>query len=350
MWKAVLFILFVSCASLWFGKAAIETQLFTPQIRDHALFFEIKPGTGIKAVLKQLEQQQLLKNSALFFWYQQIQGKQQKTIKVGEYLIDPQDTPQMILDKFYKGQIFLHKLGFREGLTYHEIAQELANSGLISEKQVIALCENREFLNKHGIAQDNCEGYLHPETYFFPRQKNPEDIVGAIIDMHFKVYKQIIAPIIKEHPVQIGDKVLSDHDIITLASIVEKETGAKEERPKIAGLFLNRLRIDMRLETDPTVIYAVFKHRGTFNGNLTKADLALDVPYNTYQRKGLPPGPICNPGLAALQAVVQPEPTNALFFVSKNNGTHEFCRDYVCHQNAVKHWQIDYFKQAGQTH
>lgn len=298
--------------------------------------FEIEPGMSPRAVIRKMERAGLVKHGDLFYMYAKLNHL--TAIKSGEYAIDPKASALEILRKFNRGEVMLHPLSFAEGLHYREIAAQLQASGLISSEALIALCEDKAFLKSLHVEGETCEGYLFPSTYFFAKGTPPKSIVSKLIRQHFEAFSQAL--LAEQKPFK-----LTRQEIVTLASIVEKETAAPSERPHIASIFLNRLQKGMRLETDPTVIYAVMRQRGSFDGNLTRADLRLDIPYNTYQRTGLPPGPICNPGLAAITAVIHPQSSDSLYFVSRNDGTHEFCPDYQCHLKAVKRWQVDYFKK-----
>jgi UPF0755 protein len=202
-----------------------------------------------------------------------------------------------------------------------------SRAGFANMDEFVRLCRDRTFIQSLGIQADSLEGYLFPETYLFPRDTSTQDVIKAMAARFFKVWDKY-ADMARGHE-------LSRHQIITLASIVEKETGAPQERPMIAAVFLNRLKKKMRLETDPTVIYGI----PDFDGNLTKKHLQTPTPYNTYVIDGLPPGPIANPGEDSIKAVLQPANTDYLFFVSKNDGTHQFSRTLKEHNQAVSQYQ-----------
>jgi UPF0755 protein len=188
-------------------------------------------------------------------------------------------------------------------------------------------------MRKLGVPATTAEGFLYPDTYVLPKGRKPASIVTEMVE-HFKVaYAKV-----KAEPG--ADASLNELKTVTLASIVEKETGAASERPHISCVFHNRLRIGMRLQTDPTVIYAVLLATGNFDGNLTKANLQTPHPYNTYTNYGLPPGPISNPGLAALEATLHPMQCKDLYFVARGDGTSVFCPDLVCQNRNVQRYQI----------
>jgi len=217
----------------------------------------------------------------------------------------------------------------------------LAAQGWVDAPTFERLCDDAAFLGEHGIPGPTCEGYLFPETYTFAREVPATTIFATL----FSMFKKELAAATAGGS---GPMSLSPRELTTLASIVEKETGAADERPRIACLFYNRLRAKppWRMETDPTVIYAATLADPSFDGNLKAYHLRqLDNPYNTYKRYGLPPGPIANPGRGAFAAVVHPSECSDFFFVSMNNGRHAFCPTLECHNEQVQKWQIDYFRR-----
>jgi UPF0755 protein len=191
----------------------------------------------------------------------------------------------------------------------------------------MALSADAETAKAYGFSGPGLEGYLFPDTYHLSRGMTPR----AVIDVMVKRFFAVMGPFSEA----IRQSGMSLEQVVTLASIVEKETGAPEERPLIAGVFLKRLKNNMRLESDPTVIYGI----DPFDGNLKKEDLRTHTPYNTYLIKGLPPGPISSPGLEAIKAVLFPAQTDFLYFVSKNDGTHHFSKTFSEHRKAVRKYQ-----------
>ena len=214
-----------------------------------------------------------------------------------------------------------------EGFTSAQIAELLGKKGLVEKGEFLLLTGDQDLVRRYGIAGAGLEGYLYPDTYRFYRGMT----ALSVVDVMVKRFKEVTAPFV-ERAEQLG---MAFEDIVALASIVEKETGLAEERPVIASVFLNRLKRGIRLESDPTVIYGLTG----FNGNLTRKDLSKPTPYNTYLIPGLPPGPIANPGLDAIKAVLFPAKTNYLYFVSKNDGSHYFSRTLAEHNRAVMIYQ-----------
>jgi len=223
--------------------------------------------------------------------------------------------------------VITYPVTFPEGYTIEQIADVLDRNELVEKKAFVSLAHNPAVLKKYNITGPSLEGYLYPDTYHLARGISS----SAAVDTMVNRFRQLIGPLEKRAEV-VG---MTIEDVIILASIVEKETGLAEERPMIASVFLNRLKQGMRLESDPTVIYGI---KG-FNGDLTRKDLREPTLYNTYVIRGLPIGPIANPGLEAIKAVLFPEETDYLYFVSKNDGSHQFSKTLSEHNKAVRLYQ-----------
>lgn len=251
-----------------------------------------------------------------------------RRIQAGEYSLSASLAPREILQILVDGRVRRHRITIAEGLTVAQIAALVEAAGLASAEAFQAAATDPAALAVAGIEADSFEGYLFPETYFFTRSDTAADMVAAMAAR----FREVFRPEWHRRAAEMGWTV---HQVVTLASIVEKETGAPSERALISGVFHNRLRRGMRLESDPTVIYAI----ADFDGNLTRNHLATSTAYNTYRIFGLPPGPIANPGAAAIRAALFPEETEALYFVSRNDGTHVFSRTYTEHLKAVRRYQ-----------
>jgi UPF0755 protein len=236
--------------------------------------------------------------------------------------------PAAILEALAAGRVANWKVAVPEGFTAAQIASRLAAEGLAEEEAFLAVANDPASASQLGVEGESLEGYLFPETYRLPRGLPPLEIARTMVEQFHSTWREI-AP-------GAAESGLSMREVVTLASIVEKETGVPAERPLIAAVFLNRLARGMRLETDPTVIYGI----EDFDGNLRRVDLEnAENPYNTYRIAGLPPGPIASPGAEALHAVVSPAESDHLFFVSRNDGTHVFSRTYAEHVAAVDRFQ-----------
>ncbi len=315
------------------GGGALHLSRFykTPQADPNlTLIYTIHRGQSFDTTARQLTQAGFCTSEAKFRFMATVYGLDKK-VKAGEYLLSGTMSPETILSILTRGKSYLHKITIPEGFTMAQIAEVVAKSGLGTAERIQTLCVSPRFLATMGLPEEapSLEGYLFPETYFFEKSVSEEAILATMVHR----FKTIFTPTLEEAGKALG---LTPHKVVTLASIIEKETGAAVERPLIASVFHNRLRKKMRLETDPTVIYGI----EGFNGNITRKDLRRKTPYNTYVIKGLPPGPIASPGLAALTAAVHPEKTAYLYFVSKKDGTHHFSPTFKEHKRAVRRYQL----------
>jgi UPF0755 protein len=288
----------------------------------------IPAGQPLAVTAGELERLGLVQSALKFRLLARWEGCDRR-LKAGEYSLTPALTPREILGIMGKGLVRLHRLTVPEGLTIAQIAELIDRTGLAAGADVVARATDPAQPRALGIAADTLEGYLFPETYFFPKTVTAEGILSAMVGR----FRAVFTPEWERRAAEMG---LSAHQAVTLASIIEKETGAPSERPLIASVFHNRLKRGMRLETDPTVIYGV----KNFDGNLTRRHLETPTPYNTYMIKGLPPGPIANPGKDSLWAALYPAQSDYLFFVSRNNGTHEFSTNFAEHNRAVQRFQV----------
>lgn len=286
----------------------------------------IKEGMRLKEISGMLEKDGLIKNSTVFILWAKIKGCS-RMIKAGEYRLNPSMSAGRIMEMLTRGEIVAHVVTIPEGYTIEQIADVLSSRGIIDREKFLKYTDQNGVEKNYGLEGPGLEGYLYPDTYQFALGLNARSIVDNMI----RRFKEIITPF----RVRIAESGMSLHEIITLASIVEKETGKADERPLIASVFLNRLRRNMRLESDPTVIYGI----KNFSGNLKKTDLTTYSPYNTYVIRGLPPGPIANPGLDSIKAVLFPARTKFLYFVSKNDGSHFFSDNLRDHNRAVYEYQ-----------
>ena len=306
---------------------SLQTRLQPADPNGETRVFNIERGSNLAGVAQALESDGLIRDARAFIAiaeWDQLSGK----LRAGEYDLSPASAPREILVHLTTGPTRMYSVSVPEGLRIRDVAERLAESGLVDAAEFEAAARNPEFVRSLGIEADDLEGYLFPETYRFPRGLSAEETARVFIDQFNEVWVDL-------EPLR-GELELSRHEIVTLASIVEKETGAAEERPRIASVFLNRQKPGMRLETDPTVIFGI----PDFDGNLRRIHLEDESNlYNTYRIRGLPPGPIASPGRAALRAVFEPEETSYLFFVSMGDGTHFFSTRYADHEAAVDRYQ-----------
>ena len=288
----------------------------------------VQSGQGFKPLSTLLYQKGVILNPVKFRLFARIRGYD-KHIKAGEYMLSSAMTPEKILEAMVDGKVHLHRLTIPEGYNLRQIAQAVENAGFATEADFLKAADNPDFVHAKGIDAQTFEGYLFPDTYYFPKDVTPENIISAMVKRFWSVFK----PEWKERAKTLG---MTIHQVITLASIIEKETAVADERPIISSVFHNRLKRNMRLESDPTVIYGI----GDYNGNITRKDLERPTPYNTYTIKGLPPGPISNTGAKAIEAALYPADGKFLYFVSKNNGTHHFSTNFKDHSRAVRKYQL----------
>jgi UPF0755 protein len=314
------------------GLAAVVHRQLQPMVQGSGdgtelRLFSVERGSSMGQVARELEAAALVRDARALELLARLRGCAEK-IQAGEYELSATWTPWQILDRITSGQVKTYTTVLPEGIRASEIAERLEQASLVDAESFLAVVRDESFVASLGIGAETLEGYLYPETYELPRSLPPEEVAKIMIAQFERAWHEI-EPAARE-------QALSKHEIVTLASIVEKETAEPSERPLIAAVFLNRLERRMRLETDPAVIYGI----ENFDGNLRRHHLRdADNPYNTYQIAGLPPGPIANPGIDALRAVVEPAESDYLYFVSKNDGTHHFSRSYREHVNAVNRYQ-----------
>jgi UPF0755 protein len=253
-------------------------------------------------------------------------------VKAGEYDLSAALSPNEILEKISSGAVSTYAVTLPEGLNIWEIAERIEQTGIASRSAVLELALSKQFATEIGLEADSLEGYLYPETYRFAKGTDPKSALRTMVQQFQDKWTA-------EDRALLARSGRTMHQLVSLASIVEKETGTPAERPRIAAVFLNRLSRGMRLQSDPTVIYGILRKTGSFSGNLRRVDLEADDPNNTYKRGGIPPGPIASVSMDAVRAVLSPERANFLYFVSRNDGTHQFSNTLVEHNKAVARYQ-----------
>ena len=288
----------------------------------------IRSGQPFKITTDILFKAGIIKNPFKFNLVARLKGYD-KQLKAGEYALAASMSPIKILEKLVKGKVKLYKLTVPEGLNINQIAELVAQEGFAEQAVFIESATDAAFAHEHGISAETFEGYLYPETYYFPKSVSTKTIVSSMV----KRFRLVFKPEWEERGQQLG---FSIHQVVTLASIIEKETGAPFERPLISSVFHNRLKKKMRLESDPTVIYGL----KNFDGNLNRKHLETLTPYNTYKIRALPPGPISNPGSESLEAALYPADTAYIYFVSKKDNTHQFSTNFNDHNQAVRKYQL----------
>ena len=305
------------------------THPFSDKTDEATVSVEITPGMTLNKISALLENRNLIGNSLSFRLLAHLQKKEGQ-IQVGEYELSASMTPKDILGIVTSGKTVLHAVTIPEGYRITEIAALLEEKGLVDAEKFIQETEDRELIHSSGITGNSLEGYLFPETYNFSKNTPERRIIQRLLDTHREN--------VQKHDLhkRAQSTNLSFHQIVTLASLIEKETGVDEERKIISSVFHNRLKKNMLLQTDPTVIYAI----ANFDGNIRKKDLKIDSPYNTYKYKGLPPGPIASPGIKSLIAALEPIESDYLYFVSRKDGSHQFSSNLLDHNRAVQKYQL----------
>ncbi len=322
----VLFIFFcLFSTAVYRGLRFLETAP-SKNVSDRRI--EIVQGATFGEVTDLLVKEGLVTNGFLFRLLGKFTRKERK-IKPGEYRLHRAIRPIQLLDILVRGDIVSYRVVIPEGMSSEQIGEILEKTGLVSTERFRQLVHDPSRVASLGFEGPSLEGYLFPDTYRFTKQSTPEQIVTHIAAQFKNVYDDAFKARAK-------DFVMTQREVVTLASIIEKETAVSDERTAISAVFHNRLKKKMRLQSDPTVIFSL----KDFDGNLRREDLLNDSPYNTYRVNGLPPGPIASPGRAALHAALHPADVDYLYFVSKNDGTHHFSLTLEEHNAAVRKYQL----------
>lgn len=297
--------------------------------------FNLDQGEQFGKINYRLKKAGLIHEPSFFYRYCQFKDLMTK-FKAGSFLIPRGSSIVDIVQILVYGSSITKTITIPEGKNMYEIGRLLENEGIVDYESFIKLAKNQDYAKKFNIPFETFEGYLFPDTYKFAPESAAGVVITSMVNHYFSKIKDI----------DFGKTHLSPEKILILASIVEKETGAKFERPIISGVFHNRLKKRMRLQSDPTTIYGIYEN---FKGNLRKKDLQTKNEYNTYKIYGLPKGPICNPGVEAIKAAISPEEHSYLYFVSQNDGTHIFSKNYRDHAKAVNFHQKNRRNREGKS-
>ncbi len=327
--KVVVPVLLVAAAA---SAAWLYTQLETPYYgaSEGETLVRIPRGMDTGRIAGLLAESGILRNRIPFVAYMRWTGDAGR-VRAGEYRFTEPASPRQIARRLVSGDVFFRAVTIPEGLTAMETVGLLARNGFGDRLAMESALGKTEWISDLAPEARNLEGYLFPETYHFDRKADSERILRTMVDQFRKKFGAILS----DTPPPAG---WTPSRAVILASMIEKEAQKEQERPLISSVYHNRLRIRMPLGCDATIIYAL-KLGGTWNGNIRKSDLSIDSPYNTYRNTGLPPGPIANPGAGSLRAALNPSDTEYLFYVSRNDGTHVFSKNYRDHQNAVNTYQ-----------
>jgi UPF0755 protein len=305
-------------------------------------FVDIPQGTGSLSIGERLVSAGVIRDLLTYrtaLWM----SRQGRHLKAGEYRFDRAMTPFEVIDTIARGEVYVISVTFPEGQTIAEMAKIFESHGLGPAAAFVRAAQDPAPIRDLDPAATDLEGYLFPETYALPRRTDAAKLVRMMVAR----FDKVLTPDLRQ---AAAARHLTVRQAVTLASIVEKETAKADERPLVAAVYSTRLRIGMALQCDPTVIYGLVK-AGRYDGNIHRDDLSFDSPYNTYRHPGLPPGPIASPGRASLEAAVHPADAGFLYFVSRNDGSHEFARTLEEHNRYVQKYQVQYFRdqKAGRS-
>lgn len=334
---AVLLILIVAGAAL-FGRQT-WARVYEPYkgYSTAEQFVEIPPGTPTAAIGRRLIDAGVISDETVFrvaLWW----TGSARNLQAGEYRFDTPLSVVEVIDTLSRGAIYTRRLTFPEGLTIPEMARTYESQKFGTARDFIEAAGNAALIKDLDREARDLEGYLFPETYALPRSTPAARLVALMVDRFRATYTDDLRR-------SADEQGLTMRQVVTLASLVEKETGKAEERPIVAAVYRNRMRIGMPMQADPTVVYAM-QQAGRYNGNIRRDDLAIDSPYNTYRYRGLPPGPIAAPGKASLEASLMPADVPYLYFVSRNDGSHVFASTLAEHNRNVREFQVLFFQSG----
>jgi UPF0755 protein len=320
------------------GAAVIWQRIYDPYkgFTEAEQFIDVTPGTGTSAIGRMLVDAGLIRDEFTFraaLWW----TGRSRTLQAGEYRFDRAASAVDVIGRLARGDVYARPLTFPEGLTIDEMSRLFEMRGFGSGSSFVAAARDESLIKDLDPAASDLEGYLFPETYALTRGTSAQRLVRSMTDRFRATYTDDL----RRHAQAQG---LTTRQVVSLASLIEKETGKPEERPLVAAVYRNRMKIGMGLQADPTVVYALQK-AGRYDGNIRRADLAFDSPYNTYRYPGLPPGPIAAPGKASLEAALMPASVAYLYFVSRNDGSHVFSETLAEHNRNVREFQLLFFRR-----
>ena len=299
-------------------------------------FVDIPAGTGTAAIGRRLIEAGIVRDETTFriaLWW----TGQSRALQAGEYRFDRPASPRDVIARLARGDVYARRITFPEGLIIEEMADLYQSREFGDAADFVTAARNASLIRDIDPTAPDLEGYLFPETYPVPRRTPAASLVAAMVDRFRATYDAGLQA-------SAAEQGLTTRQVVTLAALVEKETGQPGERPLVAAVYRNRLRIGMGLQADPTVVYALRK-AGRYTGNIRRPDLQMDSPYNTYRYAGLPPGPIAAPGKASIEAALMPASVPYLYFVSRNDGSHVFAETLGEHNRNVRQYQILYFRR-----
>jgi UPF0755 protein len=337
--RARLWVFFLLATAALVVSIHFYFALFVPPSREKAWKeVQVTEGMSFKAIAAKLQEEGIIRYRGYFEIIGRIQGITRK-VRVGYYGLGAHMSMWEVLDMLRSGRVIGYDVVIPEGYNLFQIGYTLAQTPLLDDpNRFIAVATNRKFAQALGVQADSLEGYLFPDTYYLPKGITVEDIAKRMVQR----YRDVFTPDYAKRAAEIG---MTEHQIITLASIVEKEAKVESERKLIAAVYYNRLKKGIKLQADPTAVYG----KKAWVTHVTKEDLQRMTPYNTYLRKGLPPGPIANPGQGAILATLYPEKADYLFFVAQGDGSHYFSNDFSEHEKAIGRYKASRRKARQQA-
>ncbi len=303
--------------------------------------FDLLRGMRPREIANELEKLGMVRNATVFYWIGKL-NQSWSGIRAADYELNPAMTPDQIFKLFKSGIGIQHAFLVHEGDNIYQIASSMETSDLLAKKEFLKLLKSQEVIASFGLGNEGIrtlEGYLFPNTYFYDKRESAEDLLKRMVDAFLRTWTP-------EYSARAKELGMTRKQIVTLASMIEKETGASFERPIIASVFYNRLKKKMRLQSDPTTIYGMWDR---YTGKIHRSDLLTPSEYNTYTIAALPIGPISNPNPESIRAALYPAETDFLYFVSNNDGTHVFSKTYGEHNNWVRKTQLDPKAREGKS-
>jgi UPF0755 protein len=299
-------------------------------------FVEIPAGTGPTAIGRRLVDAGIVRDQ-LTWRIAVLSSGSARALKAGEYRFAGEISPRQVIARLVRGDVYLRPLTFPEGLTIVEMSRLYETREFGAAQDFLDAARNTSLIRDLDPAAPDLEGYLFPETYALPRGTPAARLIAMMVERFRASYTE-------ELQARAREQQLTTRQVVTLASLIEKETAKGDERPLVAAVYRNRMRIGMGMQADPTIVYAL-QQAGRYDGNIRREDLAIDSPYNTYRHPGLPPGPIASPGKASLEAALSPADVGYLYFVSRNDGSHVFAETLAAHNRNVQEFQVEYFRR-----
>lgn len=330
----VMMLALICAGAVWWGDAALKAPY--RGFAGDEVFVEIPAGSGVAGIASRLAAAGVVPHALIFRLAARLSGEERR-LQAGEYRFAEAASPGDIVARLARGDVYTRSVRFREGLTIWEMATVFESSGLGTAAEFLVEARDVSRITDLDPRAESLEGFLFPDTYQLPRAAGAKGTVDAMVAGFRRAFDANLQA-------AAAARGLSVRDVVTMASIVEKETAQAEERPMVSAVYQNRLRIGMGLQCDPTVIYAL-QLAGRWTGNLTREHLRMDSPYNTYRYAGLPPGPIASPGRSSIEAAVRPAVVPYLYFVSRNDGTHAFAATLAEHNRNVAQWQVRFFRK-----